>query len=245
MIALLLLDGLGQSEELVTYTAAMELGATDLLGGSVAVPERRRSAYLLRGGEVAANAGTLLLIATKRPIHRFRSCSVRPGPERVVVTEADVRRRLVHELDGMPAAHRLAQLLGCAPGALTAERLARRPFVLGICGRDYARPVLHVERNGALGFGGAIENGVVLRLGESGAILADTRDLLAEHAMLLGSAGAVLAFDSLLRWQQLEAAERPVYAKLCAEHGLIGIASIGEQWGAVHRNQTLSGVIFG
>ena len=233
------------SEEHVAFAVATELGETELVGASVASLGSGRSSYVLRGTQALANAGTLLLLSTTRRLQRFRSCSVRPGSQRVVVTSADPERRIVHELDALPAAERLAQLLTCTPGELTDESLAQHPFVLGLGGHDYARPVLRVLRSGSLVFGAAIEEGIVLRLGEGGDVTVDLAQLREGQGPGPDSGGAVLAFDSLLRWRQLGRDERSEYAGSRAGQGLVGLTSIGEQWGAVHRNQTLTGVIFG
>ena len=160
----------------------------------------------------------------------------------MVVTGADPQNRVVHQINAEPAAREYARLLGKDPGQLTTFTFAAHPVVVRIGGTHHVRAIQQMRPNGDLVFFSAIDEGVVLTLAEPAdmaAHLAQALDGLAAG----GQAPAILACDCILR--RLEAQEKQKYGAISAllrAHGVVGFSTYGEQMGAMHVNQTMTGV---
>lgn len=214
------------------------------------------------------NAAVLALVRTRCPIRVFKSDHLRPTATRMVVTAADPDRRIVHRINAEPAALEYARLLGKDPAQLTPFTFAAHPVVVRIGGRHHVRAIRQVADNGDLIFYSAIGEGMVLTLAEPQDMAAHLRSVLdglvrdgpqgggpgaaagatsgpAEaQGPAQGSApGAILACDCVLR--RMEAQEKQAVravSDLLGAHGVLGFSTYGEQFNAMHVNQTLTGV---
>ncbi|MCC5984666.1 MAG: FIST C-terminal domain-containing protein [Rhodobacteraceae bacterium] len=207
------------------------------------------------------NAAVLALVRTRCPIRVFKSDHLRPTATRMVVTAADPDRRIVHRINAEPAALEYARLLGKDPAQLTPFTFAAHPVVVRIGGRHHVRAIRQVADNGDLIFYSAIGEGMVLTLAEPQDMAAHLRTVLdglardgaqggaprgagaqAQHGR--GQApGAILACDCVLR--RMEAQEKQAtraVSELLGAHGVLGFSTYGEQFNAMHVNQTLTGV---
>jgi hypothetical protein len=168
-----------------------------------------------------------------------------PTPLRVVVTGADASGRLIHELDGLPAAERWRELvasLGVAP-PITSATAARFPFATYIGERPYVRSIVDVGAT-SLRVAAAVDEGSVLRIMQAGDLVASTRAALAGARARLGPPSAVIAFSCIAR--HTEADDRGAGARLdelYASVPLIGFHSFGEQIGPLLVNHTLCALV--
>jgi hypothetical protein len=240
--AFLMVDGLSVKEDELAGALASGLGPVPLFGGSAGDGTRFQSTFVLHDGRLAQNIATLSFVRTRCPVRVFSLDHLRPSDRRMVVTEADPARRLVRQINAEPAAQEYARLLGKDPDQLTTFTFAAHPLVVRIGGQHHVRAIQRVAPNGDLVFFSAIDEGLVLTLAEA-------QDMAAHlDAGLAGlSAGgppaAILACDCVLR--RIEAQEKQLFGKISdilRRHNVTGFSTYGEQVGATHVNQTITGV---
>ncbi|HHX88794.1 MAG TPA: GfdT protein [Paracoccus sp.] len=242
--AFLMIDGLSTMEDALTSVLAPGLGAIPLFGGSAADGVRFLETFVLHGGRLLRNAAVMAVVRTQCPLRVFKFDHFRPTETRMVVTRADPARRIVQRINAEPAAQEYARLLGKDPARLTPFTFAAHPVVVRIGGRHHVRSIRQVEDNGDLIFYSAIDEGLVLTLAEPldmVAHLAAGFDSLATTEAPLG----ILACDCVLR--RMEAQEKQLsgrLSKILRQNRVAGFSTYGEQFNAMHVNQTLTGVAF-
>lgn len=240
--AFLMVDGLSTKEDALASALASGLGAMPLFGGSAADGTRFLETFVLHGGQLLRNAAVLAVMRTQCPVRVFKFDHFRPTETRMVVTSADPARRIVRQINAEPAAREYARLLGKDPAQLNPFTFAAHPVVVRIGGRHHVRSIRQVEDNGDLVFYSAIDEGLVLTLAEPLDMvghLADGFDSLCETAQ----PEAILACDCMLR--RMEAQEKQLSGQLSEilrHNRVTGFSTYGEQFNAMHVNQTITGV---
>ncbi len=244
--ALLLIDGLSVREEPVAHALQMALGQIPLVGGSAGDGLAFSRTWVFHDGAFHADSAVMILAHTDLPFRTFKTQHFTSTDERVVVTDADAAQRIVREIDGLPAAEEYARLTGTAVAELLPARFAASPVVVLIDGTDYVRSIQKVNADGSMTFYCAIDEGMVLRVANSGDLLQNLQDSLQGVRQEIGEPLAVFAFDCILR--NLECAQKGLKAQvgdlLRANHA-VGFSTYGEQFGGVHVNQTLTGIAIG
>ncbi len=94
-VALFFVDGLSHREELLTMTAQHALGDIQLIGGSGGDGLSFRNTPVLHDKAFHADAAVIVLLSSARPLHVFCTNFYRPGPSKMVITEADPETRTV------------------------------------------------------------------------------------------------------------------------------------------------------
>jgi len=244
--AVQLIDGLSVREEPVTRVFQQALGKRTLVGGSAGDGLRFKKTRVYFGGRFRTDSVALALVTTTLPFKSFMTQHFVATDRRVVVTEADVGRRLVRELDGRPAAEAYAELVGVEAGDLDPMRFAASPMVVVIGGVSYVRSISKAEADGSLKFYCAIDKGMVLRVARGEDLLGDLEDALANIRADIGEPQLILGFDCILR--RLEVAQHGLVdrvAELLRNNRTVGFATYGEQYQGVHVNQTFTGIAVG
>lgn len=237
--ALLLIDGLSTREDAIAGVLAAGMGPTPLFGGSAADGTRFLETFVIHGAQVLRRAAVLALVRTACDVRVFKFDHFHPTETRMVVTGADPSRRVVHTINAEPAAREYARILGKDPAQLNPFTFAAHPVAVRVGGQHHVRSIRQVDEGGDLIFHSAIDEGLVLSLADSVDMVAHLEQALAG----LGPAGAILGCDCMLR--RIEAEEKQLSGRisaLLARHGVRGFCTYGEQIGAMHVNQTLTGV---
>ena len=196
---------------------------------------------MLHGGRAVTDAAVLALVRTDCGVRAFQADHLIPTDRRMVVTGADPARRLVTEIDAEPAAAEYARLLGRAPADLTSYAFAAHPLLVRAGGRYHVRAIQRVEGD-ALRFFSAIDEGLVLTLARAGDLAAHLEGELASLSRN-GAPDAILACDCTLRRVEAEERQRgAAVSAILARHRVVGFSTYGEQIGAMHVNQTMTGV---
>jgi len=239
-----MVDGLSVREDELAAVLAQGLGPVPMFGGSAGDGTRFRQTFVVHDGQALQHAAVLLVVRTDCRVRVFSLDHLVPTGRRMVVTEADPLRRRVRQINAEPAAQEYARLLGKDPAQLTSFTFAAHPLVVRIGGMHHVRAIQRVDDNGDLVFFSAIDEGLVLTL-------AEPRDMVAHlEAELLrlsvgGAPVAILACDCILR--RMEAQEKQMTGAVSAllrAHRVVGFSTYGEQWNAMHVNQTMTGVAF-
>ncbi len=244
--ALQLIDGLSVREEAVTRAIQSALGVTPLVGGSAADGADLGRTLVYADGQFHSDAAVLTLVATPLPFRLFDTHHFQPTDERLVVTSADPARRVVREINGLPAAQEYARLLGVPLADLTPRHFAGSPVMVIIGGASYIRSIRKANPDGSLTFFCAIENGLILRIGRSLDLHANLQLALARVRSEIGPPQLVLGCDCVLR--RVEILQRPDKDAITAalqDSNIIGFNTYGEQFRGVHLNQTLAAIAIG
>ncbi|MDT4288208.1 nitric oxide-sensing protein NosP [Methylomonas sp. MO1] len=242
----LLIDGLSVREEQVTHAIQDALGNIAMIGGSAADDLLFHKTYVYCDGDFHADSALLLLVHTSLPFKIFKAQHFVPTAERLVVTHADARRRIVHEINGLPAAPEYARLIGVMVEELSPEHFAAAPVVVAIDGNYYVRAIRSANEDQSLTFYCAIEEGLVLRVARGVDPIESLQQAFAEVRAQIGQPQVTLACDCILR--KLELVQRGLTAQaeqILSDNKVIGFNTYGEQFRGVHVNQTFAAVAIG
>jgi hypothetical protein len=240
---LVLIDGLSMAEEQVVGQLAIALQGLPLVGGSAGDGLEFRETGLLHGGAFHSGGALLCLGITERPFHLFKAQHFEATEHKLVVTRADVDRRIVHAINGRPAAAEYARLLGHELSELHSQTFSKHPLMLRIGGEFYVRSIQQANADGSLTFFCAIDEGLVLTVAQGADLAQQLEQSLAEVEQVLPDPALIVGFECILR--RLEVFERGIQeetGRTMAEHGVVGFHTYGEQFGSVHVNQTFTGL---
>ena len=239
---LMLVDGLSRREDALVASIAPALGPVPLVGGSSGDGLNFGHSFVFHEGRFHENAAVLAHVRTNCPIHTLRLDHFSPTDKRMVVTGAEPGERRVTEINAEPAAREYARMLGLAQDELTPFVFAENPLVVKVSGRHHVRAIQQAEPDGTLRFYSAIDEGLVLTLARAEDIVAHLDSALSALSGP-GRPDCILGFDCVLRRLEVEKSQaRGRMSEVLRRHALIGFNTYGEQYGAMHVSQTLTGV---
>jgi len=244
--AFMLIDGLSIREEPVAHALQYALGKIPLIGGSAGDDQKFEKTFIYSDGRFHSDSAILILINTTLPFRIFKTQHFVPSDKRLVVTEADTARRIVKEINGLPAAEEYARLVGVDVHELNPTRFAASPVVVVINGIEYVRSIQKANPDGSLTLFCAIEEGVVLRIAHGLDLVNNlelTFDKIREE---IGPPQLVFGCDCILRNLEIIQNElKDRVEEILQRNNTIGFSTYGEQFHGVHINQTLTGIAIG
>ncbi|WP_425403640.1 FIST N-terminal domain-containing protein [Hwanghaeella sp.] len=244
-LAILLTDGMCRQEEALLSAFEPGLAPIPILGGSAGDGLDFQQTFVLHDGKFHSDAALLTLLATNYRFTELRFDHFLPTEKRMVVTEADPGRRLVREINAEPAAVEYARAVGCSVDELSPFVFATRPTLVRVGGKYHVRAIQKVEEDDGLSFLCAIDEGLVMTVGQAQDIVAhldrEFTNLKAKH----GRPTLVLGFDCMLRRLESELLKKyNAVSELLRQNRVIGFSTYGEQYHGMHVNQTFVGVAF-
>lgn len=246
VFALLLVDGLSNAEENIVAAIHWEVEDIELIGGSAGDGICFNRTVMIHNGRVAQRAAILMMIESDYPFRVFKTQNFEPTGIKLVVTAADTENRIVHELNAEPAAREYAAAIGLQPDDLGPFSFASYPLVVKVGGDYYCRSIRNMNPDGSLSFFCAIDEGLVFTVARPRDILNATEAAFQELDATLGGIDIVIGFDCMLR--RLDAESRQIrhqMDELYKKYLVAGFHTYGEQYNAMHLNQTLTGIAFG
>jgi hypothetical protein len=244
--ALLLIDGMSGREERVAHALQYTLGKIALFGGSAGDDQKFAKTYVYSNGGFHTDSAALVLVNTSLPFKIFKTHHFVSTDERLVVTEADPAKRIVKEINGLPAVTEYARLVGVDANEFNAKGFTFPSVVVKIGGTDYVRSIQKANSDGSLTFYCAIEAGLVLRVAH-GVNLADNLEQTFDAIRTeIGPTQLVLSCDCILR--NMEVSKNGLkdrVTEIFQHNNTIGFSSYGEQFRGIHNNQTFTGCAFG
>lgn len=244
--AFLLIDGLAMQEEQVVSCIHQHLQGIELIGGSAADDVRFGSTHLYYQGRFQQNIALLTLVRSDAPFMAFRTQHFVHSQKRMVVTKADPARRIVYEINGMPAAPEFARLVGLPAGELSPLVFATHPLVVRIGGQYFVRSIAKVNDDESLSFFCAIDAGIVLTIAQGGDMVENLQQAFDAVRENLGEPQLVLGCDCILRRLETERSGiKEQIGEIFKANNVIGFATYGEQFNAMHVNQTFTGIAIG
>jgi hypothetical protein len=242
----LLVDGLSMQEEALVSSLYRSLGDIQLFGGSAGDEGRFRGTHVFHDGAFRRDCAVFTLVQTDQPFTVFKTEHFVSGTEKMVVTRADPGRRVVTEINGEPAGREYARLVGLEVEKLTPMIFSAHPVVVKVGGKTYVRSIQKVNDDDSLTFYCAIDEGIVLTVARGVDLVENLEQLFAQVHERVGPPQLVLGCDCILR--RLEAEQRGLKERvsaLMAANNVVGFATYGEQFNAMHVNQTFTGVAIG
>jgi hypothetical protein len=241
--ALTLLDGMSIREEIVMNTLNRSLKDIQLVGGSAGDNLHFKDTHVYLKNEFHSNAAALILVNTNRPFQVFSDHHLAQGQEKLVVTNADPLKRVVHEFNAEPAALEYCRISGLQLEELDAKAFALNPLAVQIGDHSYIRSIQQVNDDLSLTFFCAIDQGIVLTRMYSTGLVSHTHNLLRGMADELGEPSLVIGYDCIHR--RIEMEEHlllPAISELYKKYNVIGFSTYGEQYNDLHLNHTFTGV---
>ncbi|WP_243645039.1 FIST N-terminal domain-containing protein [Rhodovulum euryhalinum] len=244
-LALIFADGLSKQEDMLVAALAAGLDDLPVFGGSAGDGLNFRRTAVFQNGAFHSDAALLILLETDLAFTGLGFDHFLPTEHLMVVTDAIPEERLVLELNGAPAAREYARLVGCPVEDLSPEIFAEHPVLVRNNSLTHVRAIQKVTDSGALAFLSAIDDGLLLTLGQGQEILRT----LDEGLDVTDEAGRppdfILGFDCVLR--KLEIGQKQLTGKvseILRARRVLGFNTYGEQHCGVHVNQTFVGVAF-
>ena len=246
LFAITLIDGMCGCEELVASAACGALGGIPLRGGSAGDGLHFEKTFVLHEGECRIDCALIAVVATRRRFCAFKTEHFTAGTEKSVVTGADPRRRMVTEINAEPAALEYARITGVPFDDLTPSAFATHPLVVRVGEQCFVRSLQRVNPDHSLTFLCAIDEGVVLTVGQGGDLAGNLQNTFDAIRRDLGPPELVIAFDCILRGLELDQRRiRGIVGTLMARNNAVGFSTYGEQYEAMHMNQTFTGIAIG
>lgn len=244
--ALMFIDGTSALEEIIAQAFQEGLGNARLVGGTAGTDLPLAGARLFFNGKVVSDAAILLVGSSPFPFEIFKVQHFAVGGDPWVVTAAWPDRRIVTELNGLPAAAEYARALDIAPDAIKPDTLILHPM-LAVLGHDvFVRSIRHSNPDESLTFYCSIEPGTVLRPARALHMVNSLTTACENIQLRIGPPTLTLGFDCLLRSEEMHQhnQQREISSIMQAMH-TVGFCTLGEQFCGMHVNQTLTGIAFG
>ena len=244
--ALMLTDGLSQKEDQLTAAFSAALSGAPMVGASAADEMTFDRTRILFQGRIYEDAAALIIGRSHLPFCAFSCDHFEPTPMRLVVTRADADRRIVHELNTAPAAQEYAAAIGMQVNELGYSEFASHPLAVRVGEKLYSRAIKEVVGKGGLQFMSAIDEGVVLTIAEADDFVQNIRETLDDIKAQVRRPQLILGFECLFRRLEIEGNQlKQQVEQIYAENDVAGFNTYGEQFRAMHLNQTLTGIAIG
>jgi hypothetical protein len=243
---LVLCDGLSVAEERLAASLYQSLADIPLIGGSAGDELAFQRTHVYHEGKFVSDAASLVIFETTLPFATFKVQHLAPTRQRLVVTMADPAQRVVHEINGEPAAEAYAEMLGLDLDELNSGLFAKNPVMLRNGEDYYVRSIKRVNSDHSLSFFCAVEQGLVLTIGKNTDPIAALERGLTSISERVAQPEVILGFDCVLRRLELEkdGTDAAVGAWL-ASNRVVGFSTYGEQYNAIYVNQTMTAVALG
>lgn len=243
---MVLMDGMSGAEDMVLSALNAGLGEIPLFGGSAGDDLRFECTYVFKDGEFRNDAAVMILVHTNLPFRVFKTQHFVGSDRKMVITEADPLKRVVAEINAEPAAREFARVLGLDMDELSPMVFATHPVVVKVGGADYVRSIQRVNDDGSLLFFCAIDEGLVLSVGRSVDPYDSLRQVFADIEQDIGQPQLIIGSECFLRSLEMERMQlKSRMGELMVSHNVIGFNTYGEQFNAMHMNQTFTGVALG
>lgn len=244
--AFMLIDGLSVREEIVSHTLQLGLNKIPIVGASAGDDLRFSKTHVYYDGCFYTDCAVMTIVTTHLPFKLFRTQHIDSTNKRMVVTEADVGKRIVKEIDGYLAADAYAKAIGVGIRDLTSELFAANPVVVLINGQEYVRSIQKVNDDASLTFYCAIDEGLVLRIAKPGDLKKTLKKQYEKIRAELGPPQLILTFDCIFRSLEInQKGLRSDIDQLFHANHVLGFCTYGEQLNGLHLNQTMTGIAIG
>lgn len=238
-----MIDGLSLREEPLVRAVYSVLQGIPLIGGSAGDGLSFGATYIYYNGIFHSDYGLFALIHISRPFKAFKAQHFVSTKERMVITGALPEKRIVTEINGLPAGEEYARLVGIAYDRLNPQAFAAHPVVVRIGGEEFVRSIQKANPDGSLSFFCAIDLGVVLTVAKGVDTIESLQKTMQQLHDTIGEPELIIGCDCVLRRLEFqEKGQLKDISKLLTDNHVIGFSTYGEQYYGMHVNQTLTGL---
>ncbi len=243
---MLLIDGLSIMEEQVVAILANAIEPVPIVGGSAGDDFKLEKTYVYHNGIFVSDAALITLFVTTLPFVPFKTQHFTATDKRLVITKAAPEKRIVYEVNGLPAAEEYARAVGLSVKELTPMVFSEYPVMLRFGGEYYVRSIQKMNEDGSLTFFCAIDEGLVLRVAEGHNLVNNLDEALVKIREEIPDIKLTIGFDCILRLLEVQRKklQKDVNA-IFKKNKIIGFNTYGEQFKSVHVNQTFTGIVLG
>lgn len=243
---LLLVDGLSVMEEQLASLLYRHLPPMPIVGGSASGHLSSNQTHVYVEDAFRTHAAVFTVFQTRLPFRTFRFAHFVPTGDALVVTRSDPDKRVVHELNGEPAAQVYARLVGVPVEQLDVPTFSLNPLVFEMGGEQYVRAILSANPDQSLTLYCVIENGMVLSLGRAVDPVATAQAAFQRVRDEIGEPALVIGCDCISRRLQFEGSGLlDTMGGIMRANRVFGFSTYGEQYDGLHMNQTFTGVAIG
>lgn len=243
--AMLLIDSLSQAEEFVAAALGNELGSIHLVGASSGDNWQLQRTPILYEGYYHDDSAMLLLVHTSLDFRHYNFHNFIPSDRRGVITAATPARRLVHEINGVPAVTEYARLCGLDHTTMDQETLAVHPAIITVGDRAYPRGFMQILEDGSMQCACAIDEGVVFRVATQLDYVEQLRRAFDRIRHELGEELMVLGFECAARRQIVEQYQlRDAVFEQFSACNVWGFSCMGEQSNSLNMNNSFNCLAF-
>jgi len=244
--ALMMADGLAKKEDQLAAAFNASLRGAPLVGGSAADELTFDRTKIMFKGRVYDDAALLLIGRSHLPFCAFSCDHYQPTRLRLVVTRADAERRIVQEFNAAPAAREYAAAVGLSAEELDFTHFAAHPLAVRVGDNFYARAIKCVTENDGLAFMSAVDEGVVFAVARADDIIENIQSTFDDIVAQVRRPQIILGFECLFRRLEIEGNQlKQRVEAIYADNQVAGFNTYGEQFRAMHLNQTLTGIAIG
>ncbi len=244
--ALLMIDSLSEAEEFVAAALGSELSNIQLVGCSSGDDWQLCRTPVMFEGRLCDDSAVVLLVHSELPFRHYNFHNFQASDRRGVITAATPSRRLVHEINGAPAATEYARLCGLEPPVLQQDDLVNYPAIVTVGDRAYPRGFLEILDDGSLHCACAIDEGVVFRVPTQVDHLEQLRGALARVRQESGEHSLVLGFECAARRRAVEQQGLNDAVRDLFRHANVwGLSCMGEQSNTLNMNHSFNCLAFG
>lgn len=247
-VGILLIDGMSMQEESLSSYLGGCLPEIQIVGGSAGDSLKFEETFVFTGEKFTTFSASVAVLSTNRNFEVFKHQHFKPTEQSLIVTSTDSKKRIVHEINGSPAAEYYADLLNLKVDELSPNVFSSHPLMLQIGDSYYVRSIQQVNPDMSLTFYCAIENGLVLRLAQREDLLETNQNLFNFLEQKIESIDSCLLLECILRKLEISSFDENKIQKINDQYNkynCTGFYTYGEQYASVHINQTLTGIAFG
>lgn len=243
---LLLIDGLSIMEEQVVAILANAIEPVPIVGGSAGDDFKLEKTHIYHDGFFVSDAALITLFITTLPFVPIKTQHFTATENRLVITKAAPEKRIVYEVNGLPAAEEYARAVGLPVKELTPMVFSEYPVMLRFGGDYYVRSIQKMNDDGSLTFFCAIDEGLVLRVAEGHNLVNNLDEALVKIREEIPDIKLTIGFDCILRLLEVQNKKLQKDANaIFRKNNVIGFNTYGEQFKSVHVNQTFTGIVLG
>lgn len=247
---LFLVNGRSGKEDLLTPFFMNAAPRVSLVGATLSDGADDRDARLIHHGRVYRDAAATILLEYDGPFEPFHHVHVEMTDIGLEITRTSRDGRQIERLDGQPALQAYAQALGVRPEQVDSALLATHPLGYRFRGQPMPISIAGVEANDGLRVGATVQTGQQLHILKARELVASSRDCIQSAIARVRGAGsapeALLIFNCRLRHCEAAQTEQlDALAHALTQAEICGLNCSGEQFGTMHLNHSMTGVVFG
>ncbi len=246
MFGFMLIDGLSSAEEKTAALLYSTLNKMPLFGGSAGDDLAFEKTFVYFEGKFRQNCALLTLFETSLPFHIFKTQHLIPTDKKLVITGTIPGKRCITEINGYPAALEYARIIDKQLIELNPAVFSKHPLLLKVGGEYYTRTIVNANADGSLSLYCDIDNGLVVSIAQSDNLVENLKMTLSDVLTSVPNPRFILGCDCIARKLELEGeglmdANNDIFSNI----PFLGFSTYGEQFNAIHINQTFTGVIIG